>query len=74
MRIGRLRGPCSAKQSHEMEKETDWSQFLRSDINVRPYASGAVWEILEKYEWQVLPHPPYSPDMSPPAFDLFPKL
>jgi len=22
----------------------------------------------------VLPHLPYSPDMSPPAFDLFPKL
>jgi hypothetical protein len=23
---------------------------------------------------QVLPHPPYSPEMSPPDFDLFPKL
>jgi len=22
----------------------------------------------------LLPHPPYSPDMSPPAFDLFPNL
>jgi len=22
----------------------------------------------------MLPHPPYSPDMSPPAFDLLPKL
>jgi len=22
----------------------------------------------------VLPYPPYSPDMIPPAFDLFPKL
>jgi transposase len=31
-------------------------------------------KFLEKYVWQVLPHPPYSPDMSPPAFDLFPKL
>jgi histone-lysine N-methyltransferase SETMAR len=29
---------------------------------------------LEKYGWQVLPHPPYSPDMSPPDFDLFQKL
>jgi len=24
--------------------------------------------------WQVLPHPPYSPDMSQPDFDLFQKL
>jgi hypothetical protein len=29
---------------------------------------------LEKYGWQLLPHPPYSHDMSPPDFDLFPKL
>jgi transposase len=42
--------------------------------NMRPHASGAVSEILEKYGWQVLPHPPYSPDMSPPDFELFPKL
>jgi transposase len=42
--------------------------------NVRPHASGAVSEILEKYGWQLFPHPPYSPDMSRPDFDLFPKL
>ena len=41
---------------------------------MRPHASGAVSEILEKYGWQVLPHPLYSPDMSPPDFNLFPKL
>jgi len=29
---------------------------------------------LDGYSWEVLPHPPYSPDMSPPDFDLFPKL
>jgi len=42
--------------------------------NARPHASGAVSEILEKYGWQVPPHPPYSPDMSPTDFDLFPEL
>jgi len=59
-----------------MKEETDWSQLSRSDqyINARPHASGAVSEILEKYGWQVLPHPPFSPDMSPPVFDLFQKL
>jgi histone-lysine N-methyltransferase SETMAR len=29
---------------------------------------------LEKYGWKVLPHPPYSPDMSPSDYDLFSKL
>ena len=60
-----------------MEGETDWSQISRNDQRsnkARPHASGAVWEILENYGWQVLPQPPYSPDMSPPDFDLFPKL
>ena len=42
--------------------------------NTRPHASGAVLEILEKYGCQVIPHPPYSTDMSPTDFDLFPKL
>ena len=78
VRIGRLRGPCSAKRSLEMEEEIDRSQISRSDqrsyINAWSHASGAISEILEKYGWQVLPHPPHSPDMSPPAFDLFPKL
>ena len=41
---------------------------------MQPHASGALLEILGKYGWQVLPYPPYSPDMSPPAFDFFPKL
>ena len=31
-------------------------------------------DLLSKYEWEVLPHAPYRPDMSPPDFDLFPKL
>jgi histone-lysine N-methyltransferase SETMAR len=42
--------------------------------NAQPHASGAVSEILEMYGWQMPPHPPYSPDVSPPDFDLFPKL
>jgi len=31
VRIGRLRGPWSAKGSLELEEETDWSQISRSD-------------------------------------------
>ena len=61
-----------------MEEESDRSQISRSGqrsyINARPHASGAVSEIVEKYGCQLLPHPPYSPVMNLPAFDLFPKL
>jgi transposase len=42
--------------------------------NARPHLGKVVTDLLSKYEWEVLPHAPYIPDMSPPEFDLFPKL
>jgi len=42
--------------------------------NSRPQIGKVVREFLDRYSWEVLPHPPYSPDISPPDFDLFPKL
>ena len=42
--------------------------------NALPHKSNVVKELLEGYGWEVLEHPPYSPDLSPPDFDLFPKL
>jgi len=42
--------------------------------NARPHLGKDVRELLDVYSWEMLPHPPYSPDMSPPDFELFPKL
>ncbi|KAL4154328.1 hypothetical protein QTP88_000207 [Uroleucon formosanum] len=42
--------------------------------NARPHIGAPVVALLEKYGWERLKHPPYSPDLSPPDFDLFPKL
>lgn len=42
--------------------------------NARPHISAPIIELLEKYDWEQLRHPVYSPDLSPPDFDLFPKL
>ena len=42
--------------------------------NARPHLGKVVTDLLSKYEWEVLPHASYSPDMSPPDFDLFHKL
>ena len=41
--------------------------------NARPNLGKDVRELLDGYSWEVLPHPPYSPDMSPSDFDLFPN-
>jgi len=42
--------------------------------NARPNLGKDARELLEGYSWEVLPYPPYSPDMCPLDFDLFPEL
>ena len=42
--------------------------------DARPHIAVVVTKNLGDYGWEVLPHAPYSLDMSPPVFDLFPKL
>jgi hypothetical protein len=34
----------------------------------------SVKDVMADYKWEVLPHPAYSPDKSPPDYDLLPKL
>jgi len=42
--------------------------------NARLHLGKVVTDLLSKYEWEVLLHVPYSPDMSPPDFNLFHTL
>jgi len=42
--------------------------------NARPHIGKVVRELLDRYSWEVLTNPPYSPDRSPPDYYLFPKL
>jgi hypothetical protein len=42
--------------------------------NARPHLGKVVTDLLSKYEWEMLPQAPYSPDMNPSDFDLFHKL
>ena len=40
----------------------------------RLHTADVVTKKFRDYGWEVSPHAPYSPDMGPPGFDLFPKL
>ena len=33
--------------------------------NARPHVAKAIKKYLETFKWNVLPHPPYSPDIAP---------
>ena len=42
--------------------------------NAPPQSARLTKKILKEFRWELLPHPPYSPDLAPSAFFLFPKL
>ena len=39
--------------------------------NARPYSAHVTTALLEKFKWDILDHPPYSPDLGPSDFHLF---
>ena len=41
-------------------------------MTARPHMVDVVTKKVRDYGWEVLSLAPYSPDMSPPDFDLFP--
>lgn len=42
--------------------------------NARVHTSRKTTALLVKFGWDIVPHPPYSPDLAPCDFHLFPKL
>ncbi|UYV72106.1 hypothetical protein LAZ67_9001833 [Cordylochernes scorpioides] len=68
--------PETNRQSTEwrgQEKWTDGDWILHHD-NDRLHKTHLVTSVLEKNGTQILPQPPYSPDIAPNDFFLFPKL
>ncbi|KAJ4439571.1 hypothetical protein ANN_07698 [Periplaneta americana] len=42
--------------------------------NARSHTAAAIKDLLRHWQWEILEHPPYSPDMSPCDYDLFTKV
>ncbi len=42
--------------------------------NARPHSAAATQDLLAKFQWEVFAHPPYSPDLAPSDYHLFPQL
>ena len=42
--------------------------------NASSGTAAAVTDFLRRWQWEILEHPPYSPDMSPCDYDLFAKV
>jgi len=39
--------------------------------NAQPHSAHFTTALLEKFKWDILDHPPYSPDLAPTDFHLF---
>jgi len=42
--------------------------------NARPHTACATVNLLERWSWEILEHPPYSPDLAPSDFHLLPNM
>jgi len=42
--------------------------------NAQPHTSLKTQKKLRVLDWEILPHPPYSPDLAPPDYHLFRSL
>jgi histone-lysine N-methyltransferase SETMAR len=42
--------------------------------NARPHTAKLTTEIIRDLQWEILPHPPYSPDLAPSDYHLFPSM
>lgn len=62
--------------NQELQKTTVMGQKTRQSYFVvrqmRPHVAEPVKNIAEELKWQALPHPPYTPDISPSHCYLFP--
>ena len=50
------------------------NEILLQHDNARPHTSAATRDAIQRLDFSGLPHPPYSPDLAPSDFQLFPKL
>lgn len=42
--------------------------------NARPHTAHCTVELLEQFKWEIFDHPPFSPDLAPSDYHLFPSL
>ncbi|KAG5320388.1 MOS1T transposase, partial [Pseudoatta argentina] len=62
--------PRALKEKRPLYAQRHDKMILLHD-NARPHVAKPVKTYLETLKWEVLPHPPYSPDIAPSDFHLF---
>ena len=61
----------AAIKAKRPEYATRHESIIFHDDNARPHRTQPVKNYVENIGWEVLPHPPYSPDLAPSDYHLF---
>ena len=59
-----MRLSCALREKRPQYEQRHEKVILQYD-NARPHVAKPVKTYLETLKWEVLPHPPYSPDIAP---------
>jgi len=68
LQLMRLKRALKEKRPQYEQKH---DEIIFQHYNIRPHVAQTVKTYLEKLKWEVLPHPPYSPDIAPSDYHLF---
>jgi histone-lysine N-methyltransferase SETMAR len=70
---GLLKGPLRTQLIKKRPGKLHARPLLQQD-NARPHTARRTIDAIADLRWELLPHPPYSPDLAPSDYHLFPEL
>ena len=62
------------KEANRLKRHHRQSQTILLHDNLRAHVAQIVKAALQELEWEVIQHPPYSPDLAPTDYHLFRSL
>jgi histone-lysine N-methyltransferase SETMAR len=65
---------ASLKADIQNKRRSGVKPVILHHDNARPHTAHQTMEAIKKLKFDLLPHPPYSPDLAPADFALFPQL
>ncbi len=72
--LGRLRESIRRKRPELWVMNGDWRTFLLHHDNATPHTATITLAHLGENKMDMVPHPPYSPDLAPSDYFLFPEI
>ena len=72
--LGQLRESIRRKRPQLWHMNGDWRTFLLHHDNATPHTATITLASLGENHMDMVPHPPYSPDLAPSDYFLFPEI